>query len=393
MNPSRVGKVGEVGKHNPTNDPIESPQKTNLLGLSPTKMVDFFVAMGEKPFRAQQVLQWIHQHGVDDISQMTNISQALRSRLMACAVILAPTIVSQHDSVDGTRKWMIEIRPGQQVEAVWIPEGKRATLCISSQVGCILDCPFCSTGKQGFQRNLTAAEIIGQLWLAIRSFDGFNNPQTPTVSNVVMMGMGEPLLNVDNVIDAIQLMLNDLAYGLSKRRVTLSTAGVVPALDQLAEQTDVSLAISLHAPNDTLRNTLVPLNRRYPIATLLAAAQRYIARQSDTRRVVTIEYILLEDINDSLDLAQELAQLLKDFPCKINLIPFNAFPLSGFSRPSNNRIHRFAHHLTQAGFITTIRKTRGDDIDAACGQLVGQFADKPRRKQRYQQTVAQPLQL
>lgn len=360
--------------------------KVNLLGLSPSKMIDFFVTLGEKPFRARQVLQWIHQHGVNNIDAMTTISKALRTRLRSCAVITAPTIVSQQDSADGTRKWMMRVSGGSLIETVLIPENNRATLCISSQVGCRLDCSFCSTGKQGFQRDLTPAEIIGQLWLAIRSYDGFMNHkkyQQRTVTNVVMMGMGEPLLNFDHVVDAMQLMLNDLAYGLSKRRVTLSTAGVVPAIDRLGDVSEVSLAISLHAPNDALRNILVPLNRRFPIAELLAAARRYLDKQSDQRRVITIEYTMIAGVNDSTELAIELAKLLENFPCKINLIPFNPFSLSDYQKPSGNTVKRFAKILTDAGFMTTIRTTRGDDIDAACGQLVGQFLDKTKRKQRY----------
>ena len=269
------------------------------------------------------------------------------------------------------------------LRAVLIPEGDRATLCVSSQVGCSLDCKFCSTGKQGFQRDLTAAEIIGQVWLAINSYDGWQAGKGRVVTNVVMMGMGEPLLNFDNVVSSMELMCDDLAYGLSKRKVTLSTSGVVPALDRLAELSDVSLAVSLHAPNDAIRNEIVPINRRYPIAKLLDSARAYIDAQTDRKRVVTIEYTLLAGVNDQVEHAHELAALLKDYPCKINLIPFNDFPNSGFKRPSGNAVSRFWKVLMEAGFIVTVRTTRGDDIDAACGQLVGDVNDRTKRSARY----------
>ena len=359
------------------------PVLTNLLGLSREKMAEFMVSLGEKPFRAQQLLKWIHHNGVDDFDAMTNISKKFRDQLKALAEIRPPEVVTQQDSVDGTRKWAIRVEGGGLVEAVLIPDGDRATLCVSSQVGCSLDCSFCSTGKQGFQRDLTAAEIIGQVWLAIQSYDGFPSTNKRIVTNVVMMGMGEPLLNFDNVVDAISLMMDDFGYGISKRRVTLSTSGVVPAIDKLSEVCTASLAISLHAPNDELRSQLVPVNRRYPIAELLAACDRYIAKQTDTHRVVTVEYTLIAGINDRLDHARELTVLLKDFPCKINLIPFNPFPQSDYQRPSKNAVQRFWQILTDAGFVTTVRTTRGDDIDAACGQLVGQVADKTRRSERH----------
>ena len=371
----------------------DATPKINLLGLSRAKMIDFLVALGEKPFRAQQLLKWIHHFGVADFSAMTNISKSLRAHLQQCAEIIPPTIVTQQDSTDGTRKWAIRVSGGSLIETVLIPDGKRATLCVSSQVGCSLDCSFCATGKQGFQRHLTASEIIGQLWLAIRSYNGFAQGPERVVSNVVMMGMGEPLLNFDPVVDAMNLMLDDWGYGLSRRRVTLSTAGVVPALEKLAEVSEVSLAISLHAPNDALRNTLVPINRRYPIAELLTAARRYIDRQTDKHRTVTVEYTLIAGINDSVALAHELAVLLKDFPCKINLIPFNPFALSDYQRPSNNAIHRFAQVLINAGFVTTLRTTRGDDIAAACGQLAGQVLDRTQRSRRYQAISAEPVRV
>jgi 23S rRNA (adenine2503-C2)-methyltransferase len=389
--------------------------KTNLLGMPESRMRDYVVSLGEKPFRAKQLLKWIHQCGVDDFSKMTDLSKVFRARLMAEAEIRPPEIVSQEDSKDGTRKWVLRVSSGSCVETVYIPEKGRGTLCVSSQVGCSLDCSFCSTGKQGFQRDLTAAEIIGQVWLAVKSFDGFKSAQklnqkvaapplsenkvkpvpTPNtdhssiadevgrVSNVVMMGMGEPLMNFDNVVDSMNLMMEDMAYGLSKRRVTLSTSGVVPMLDKLGEVSDCSLAISLHAPNDELRNQLVPINRKYPIKMLLDSSLRYIKGLSDSKRVITIEYTLIDKVNDSLILAQELVELLRDVPCKINLIPFNPFPLSDYQRPSNNRIKAFQRVLNQAGFIAPVRTTRGDDIDAACGQLVGQVEDRTRRAERY----------
>jgi len=360
--------------------------KVNLLGLSRQQLENFFLELGEKRFRAQQVMKWVHHHGVRDFESMSNLGKALRDRLGELATISPPEIAEQQDSADGTRKWAIRVAGGALVEAVLIPEAGRATLCVSSQVGCSLDCKFCSTGKQGFQRDLTAAEIIGQVWLAIDSFDGWQAGKGRVVTNVVMMGMGEPLLNFDNVVTAMDLMTDDLAYGLSKRKVTLSTSGVVPALDRLAQFTDVSLAISLHAPNDTLRNQIVPINRRYPIKQLLQSARDYLDAQSDKKRVVTIEYTLMAGVNDQVQHAQELCVLLKDYPCKINLIPFNDFPNSGFSRPSGNAVSRFWQTLIDAGFIVTVRTTRGDDIDAACGQLVGEVVDRTRRSERYRQS-------
>ncbi len=357
--------------------------RVNLLGLSLRQMEQFFLDIGEKKFRAQQVLKWIHHAGVTDIGEMSNLGRVLREKLLAIAEVRPPEIVSQHDSSDGTRKWIIRVDGGGLIETVLIPEAGRATLCVSSQVGCSLDCSFCSTGKQGFQRDLTAAEIIGQVWLAIKSYDAFRSGSGRIVTNVVMMGMGEPLLNFDNVVAAMDLMLEDLAYGLSKRRVTLSTSGVVPALDRLAQVSEVSLAISLHAPNDELRNELVPINRKYPIALLLQSARNYIAAQRDSKRVVTVEYTLIAGVNDQPQQARDLAVLLRDFPCKINLIPFNAFPQSGYQRPSGNAVSRFWQVLVDAGFVVTVRTTRGDDIDAACGQLVGQVVDRTRRSERH----------
>lgn len=376
-----------VAKQPVTTEPQQS--KINLLGLSAEKLVDFFAVIGEKKFRATQVLKWIHQLGVDDFDQMTNLAKPLRTKLKEVAEIRAPEVVSQQDSVDGTRKWLIRVAGGSCVETVFIPEKDRGTLCVSSQVGCSLDCSFCATGKQGFNRDLTAAEIIGQVWIAAKSFGSLQPKADRVVSNVVMMGMGEPLLNFDNVVDAMNLMLHDFAYGLSKRRVTLSTSGVVPALDRLSDVTDVSLAISLHAPNDELRNELVPINRKYPIAMLLESAQRYIEKMPDNRRKLTIEYTLMDQVNDRAEHAHQLAELLRDIPCKINLIPFNPFENSGYRRVSNNSLHRFRDILNNAGFTTTVRTTRGDDIAAACGQLAGSVNDRTKRSERYQRKYDQ----
>lgn len=360
-------------------------EKVNLLGLSQQKLEAFFEEMGEKRFRAAQVLKWIHQMGVDSFDEMTNISKALRSKLAAKAEIKAPEVMQQLDSADGTRKFLIKVSGGSAIETVFIPDGERGTLCVSSQVGCSLDCSFCSTGKQGFNRDLTAAEIIGQVWIAAKSFGQFGEDRPRKITNVVMMGMGEPLLNFDNVVDSMNLMMHDNCYGISKRRVTLSTSGVVPALDKLDGLTDACLAISLHAPNDELRNELVPINKKYPIAMLLDSAKRYIDNLPDNRRKITIEYTLIDNVNDRPEHARELAQLLRDIPVKINLIPFNPFPMSDYKRVSNNSLRRFQDILTEEGYITTVRTTRGDDIDAACGQLAGNVNDRTRRSQRYQE--------
>lgn len=357
-------------------------EKINLLGLSKSKMEAFFQQVGEKSFRATQVLKWIHQNNVNDFEQMTNLSKSLREKLSAIAEVRPPKVISENISQDGTRKWIIEVSSGSRVETVFIPEGKRGTLCISSQAGCILDCSFCSTGKQGFNSNLTAAEIIGQVWIANRSLGAHQLPHERQITNVVMMGMGEPLLNFDNMIEALDLMMDDIAYGLSKRRVTVSTAGVVPAIDELGKHTDVSLAVSLHAPTNELRDQLVPLNKKYPIEELLAACQRYLDKLSD-RRHITIEYTLLAGVNDSIEQAKQLAVLLKKLSCKINLIPFNPFPHSGYEKPSINRVRKFQDILIDAGYTATVRTTRGDDIDAACGQLVGHIQDKTKRNERY----------
>ena len=365
---------------------IQQPrkEKVNLLGLSAYRLGDFFESLGEKRFRATQILKWIHQGGVDDFQAMSNISKDLRNKLQEVAEIRAPEVVSCHDSADGTRKWLIRVEGGSCVETVYIPEKDRGTLCVSSQIGCSLDCSFCSTGKQGFNRDLTSAEIIGQLWVAARSYGQFEPKAERRVTNVVMMGMGEPLMNFDNVVDAMNLMLDDNAYGLSKRRVTLSTAGVVPALEKLGDLTDVSLAISLHAPNDELRNELVPINRKYPIREFIDSARRYLDKMPDTHRKVTVEYTLIDHVNDRPEHAHQLAELLSELPCKINLIPFNPFPGSDYKRVSNNSLNRFRDILYQAGYTVTVRTTRGDDIAAACGQLAGEVNDRTKRSARYQ---------
>ncbi|UTW11792.1 23S rRNA (adenine(2503)-C(2))-methyltransferase RlmN [Marinobacterium rhizophilum] len=359
----------------------ESIAKTNLLGLSPAKLEAFFAELGEKRFRATQVLKWIHQLGAESFDEMTNISKALREKLKTVAEIRPPEVVSQDISKDGTRKWVIRVEGGSCVETVLIPEGPRRTLCISSQVGCSLNCSFCSTGKQGFNRNLTAAEVIGQVYIAIKSFGPMDPNGERQVTNVVLMGMGEPLLNFDNVVDSTQLMMDDNAYGLSKRRVTLSTAGVVPAIDKLREVSDVSLAISLHAPNNELRDILVPINQRYPIDQLIDACNRYLDGLND-RRVITIEYTMMAGINDQPQHARELVKVLRRVPCKLNLIPFNPFPNSGYERPSESAIQAFKQIMVTSNIITTVRRTRGDEIDAACGQLVGQVQDRTRRSQK-----------
>ncbi len=361
----------------------EGSAKMNLLGLPEAKLIAFFDSIGEKKFRAIQVMKWIHQFGADNFDDMTNVSKDLRAKLKNIAEIRPPEVVQQFDSTDGTRKFLIRVAGGNVIETVFIPDGDRGTLCVSSQVGCSLDCSFCATGKQGFNRDLTAAEIIGQVWIAAKSFGQLQANGPRMVTNVVMMGMGEPLLNFDNVVDSMNLMMHDNAYGISKRRVTLSTSGVVPQLDRLSQFTDACLAISLHAPNDELRNELVPINRKYPIAMLLDSAKRYIEAMPDTHRKITIEYTLIDQVNDRPHHAHELAELLRDVPVKINLIPFNPFNLSNYKRVSNNALRKFQDILMEAGYITTVRTTRGDDIDAACGQLAGQVNDITRRSERY----------
>lgn len=359
--------------------------KVNLLGHDLEHMKAFFTEMGEKSFRAVQVVKWIHQFGVDDFSQMSNISQTCRAKLEQIANIKAPEIAMEQKSDDGTIKWLMRLEGGNSIETVFIPEDNRGTLCISSQVGCALDCGFCSTARQGFNRNLSSAEIIAQLWIANHRLNsyagGSNRPKNGikrVITNVVLMGMGEPLLNFDNVVEAVHLMLDDNAYGLSKRRVTISTAGVVPALNRLREECDVSLALSLHAPNDKIRDTIVPLNKKYPIKELLEACLNYFHGDIKKKQFI-IEYVMLAGVNDSEKNARELALLLNKTPCKINLIPFNPFPDSDYESSKMQTIIRFRDILQQSGYVAMIRKTRGEDIDAACGQLAGKVKDKSKR--------------
>jgi len=351
----------------------------NLLGLDQEALKTLCAGLGEKPFRARQLLRWIHHAGVDDFGAMTDMSKPLRERLAENAAIVSPRVLRDTTAADGTRKWLIDVGTGNAIDTVFIPETSRGTLCVSSQAGCALECSFCSTGRQGFNRNLTTEEIIGQLWLANRSL-GRGVTEDRPISNVVMMGMGEPLANFDNVVAAIRLMLDDHAYGLSRRRVTLSTAGLVPGIDRLRNECPVSLAVSLHAPNDALRDELVPINRKYPIKELLAACLRYI--EVAPRGYVMFEYVMLTGVNDSVTQARELAALVKSVPCKINLIPFNPFPGIDYQRSSPEAIDRFRDVLMQTGLIATVRKTRGDDIDAACGQLAGQVQDRTKRVRR-----------
>jgi 23S rRNA (adenine2503-C2)-methyltransferase len=352
--------------------------RTNLLSLDRSALEAFFVGHGEKAFRARQVMKWVYHAGVLDFAAMTDLSKRQRETLASIATLLLPEIVSRRESRDGTVKWAVRVANGNLVETVLIPERGRNTLCVSSQVGCMLDCSFCSTGKQGFNGNLSTAEIVGQVWLAQRELAA----RGEAVTNVVLMGMGEPLLNFDNVVAATGLMMDDLAFGISKRRVTVSTAGVVPAIHRLAEVSDVSLAISLHAPDDALRDQLVPINRKYPIRELLEACRRYVGGLGE-RRSLTIEYTMLKGVNDSLAQARALAALLRDVRCKINLIPFNPFPASGYERPDMASVRAFQTSLMEAGYATMLRTTRGDDIDAACGQLVGRVDDRTRRQARY----------
>jgi 23S rRNA (adenine2503-C2)-methyltransferase len=351
----------------------------NLLGFTPAELQSFCTALGEKPYRAKQLLRWIHQAGVDTFDAMTDVSKAFRAQLAATATIAAPAVRRDTLAADGTRKWLLDVGTGNAIETVFIPERARSTLCISSQAGCALECSFCSTGRQGFNRNLSVAEIIGQLWIANRALPRDASTER-AVTNVVMMGMGEPLANFDNVVAAMQLMLDDGAYGLSRRRVTLSTSGLVPAIDRLAEACPVALAVSLHAPNDALRDELVPINRKFPIRVLMEACVRYLEKAP--RNFVMFEYVMLDGVNDSVAQARELTRVVADVPCKVNLIPFNPFPGSGYVRSPWERIERFRDVLVQANITTTIRRTRGDDIDAACGQLAGEVRDRTRRAAR-----------
>lgn len=353
-------------------------EKINLMNLTRPQMREFFKELGEKPFRADQLVKWIYHFGEDNFDNMTNINKALREKLKAVAEIKAPEVAVEQRSADGTIKWAMQVGD-QQVETVYIPEADRATLCVSSQVGCALACTFCSTAQQGFNRNLNVAEIIGQVWRASKIIGNFGVTGVRPITNVVMMGMGEPLLNVANVVPAMEIMLDDFAYGLSKRRVTLSTSGVVPALDKLSEMIDVALAISLHAPNDELRDELVPINKKYNIKMLIDSVNRYLAVSNANHGKVTIEYVLLDQVNDGTEHAHQLAEVLKNTPCKINLIPWNPFPEAPYAKSSNTRIDRFQKTLMEYGFTVTVRKTRGDDIDAACGQLAGDVIDRTKR--------------
>lgn len=348
----------------------------NLLDLDLQGLTAWFQDIGEKPFRARQVLRWLHQHGAEDFDQMTDLAKGLREKLRQLAQIRPPHLVAEQAAADGTRKFLLEVGPGNRVETVFIPETDRGTLCVSTQVGCALECRFCSTGRQGFNRNLTVAEILGQLWWANKAL-GRDPRGERIISNVVLMGMGEPLLNFDNVVTALSVMLDDHAYGLSRRRVTVSTSGIVPAMDRLRERMPVALAVSLHAPDDALRDQLVPINRKYPLRELMAACRRYVA--AAPRDFITFEYVMLEGVNDSPQHARALIELTRDVPCKFNLIPFNPFPDSGYRRSAPQVVRRFAADLQAAGLIATIRKTRGDDIDAACGQLAGEVEDRSRR--------------
>jgi len=354
-------------------------KKVNLLNFDRQGLRDYFASINEKPFRADQLMKWIYQAGESDFDAMTNMNKDLRAKLKNNCVIEAPVISEHQQASDGTIKFAMLLEGGQEVETVWIPETDRATLCVSSQVGCALECTFCSTAQQGFNRNLSVAEIIGQVW-RVATFIGMSKDTSKRpITNVVMMGMGEPLLNLKNVVPAMRIMLDDYGFGLSKRRVTLSTSGVVPALDMLGDQIDVALAISLHAPDNKLRDEIVPVNKKYPIEEFLAGVRRYLAKSKANQGKVTVEYVMLNHINDSTDQAHALAKVLADTPCKINLIPFNPYPGSPYTCSSNSRMDRFSKVLMDYNFTVVIRKTRGDDIDAACGQLVGDVVDRTKR--------------
>ena len=372
----------------------EPAKKVNLMNLTRAQMREFFAELGEKPFRADQLVKWIYHFGEDNFDNMTNLNKQLREKLKTMAEIKAPEVAVEQRSADGTIKWAMQVGD-QQVETVYIPEADRATLCVSSQVGCALACTFCSTAQQGFNRNLTVAEIIGQVWRASKIIGNFGVTGVRPITNVVMMGMGEPLLNVANVVPAMEIMLDDFAYGLSKRRVTLSTSGVVPALDNLSKMIDVALAISLHAPNDELRDEIVPLNKKYNIKTLIDSVNRYLSVSNANHGKVTIEYVMLDHINDHVEHAHQLAEVLKNTPCKINLIPWNPFPEAPYAKSSNTRIDRFQKTLMEYGLTVIVRKTRGDDIDAACGQLAGDVIDRTKRtaqKKQLGQGIADQIQ-
>jgi 23S rRNA (adenine2503-C2)-methyltransferase len=353
--------------------------KANLLDFDAAGMAGFFASIGEKPFRARQVLRWVHRMGESEFERMSDLAKSLRQRLAESAEVVPPRMIGDTTAADGTRKWLLDVGNANAVETVFIPEANRGTLCVSTQAGCTMACRFCSTGRQGFNRNLTTAEIVGQLWWSNRALGAVHGDER-AISNVVLMGMGEPLLNLENVLPALRLMLDDNGYGLSRRRVTVSTVGIVPMMDRLRDECPVALAVSLHAPNDSLRSRLVPINEKYPLAELLSACRRYLERAP--RDFVTFEYVMLDGVNDSDVCAHELVRLVADVPCKVNLIPFNPFPDSGFRRSPRDTVRRFADALNAAGIVTTTRKTRGDDIDAACGQLAGQVRDRTRRAPR-----------
>jgi 23S rRNA (adenine2503-C2)-methyltransferase len=400
-------------KNDVTDAPKTAPSQqgsVNLLGYSPLALTELCAQWGEKPFRAKQLQRWIHQRGCDDFAQMTDLAKSFREKLQTNAVIAAPAILSDHTSVDGTRKWLLDVGQGNAIEMVYIPEAKRGTLCVSTQAGCAVNCRFCSTGKQGFSRNLRLDEILGQLWLAnklvaqsglarmcdIESLDDeavdatdspkpYGQPFAQPISNVVFMGMGEPLQNYQPTLDAVLMMLDDNAYGLSRRRVTVSTSGVVPMMDRLGADCPTALAVSLHGSNDELRSHLVPLNKKYPLAELMQACKRYL--KVAPRDFITFEYCMLDGVNDKPEHAKELVRLVADVPCKFNLIPFNPFPESGLKRSANPAIKVFATILVDAGIVTTIRKTRGDDIDAACGQLAGDVQDRTKLAERNQKQI------
>nr|WP_294110620.1 bifunctional tRNA (adenosine(37)-C2)-methyltransferase TrmG/ribosomal RNA large subunit methyltransferase RlmN [Providencia sp.] len=371
--------------------PEKNNQKINLLDLNRKEMREFFVQLGEKPFRADQVMKWIYHYCYDDFEQMTDINKVLRTKLQAIAEIRAPEVSEEQRSSDGTIKWAIAVGD-QQVETVYIPEDDRATLCVSSQVGCALECKFCSTAQQGFNRNLRVSEIIGQVWRAAKIIGSLKSSGRRPITNVVMMGMGEPLLNLNNVVPAMEIMLDDFGFGLSKRRVTISTSGVVPALDKLGDMIDVALAISLHAPTDDIRDDIVPINKKYNIETLLASVNQYLTKSNANSGRVTIEYVMLDHVNDSVEQAHQLAECLKNTPSKINLIPWNPFPGAPYGRSSNSRIDRFSKVLMEYGFTTIVRKTRGDDIDAACGQLAGDVIDRTKRTLK-KRLVGEPIEV
>ncbi|HEX4918724.1 MAG TPA: 23S rRNA (adenine(2503)-C(2))-methyltransferase RlmN [Limnobacter sp.] len=366
-----------------------SAQPDNLLEYSVPELVQWCAALGEKPFRAKQLAKWIHQSGVADFEAMTDLAKNFRQTLLQQACVVAPDIISDHVSRDGTRKWLFDVGNGDAVETVFIPEERRGTLCVSSQAGCAVNCRFCSTGKQGFSRNLSTAEIVAQLWKAnvlLKESGAHQYLQERPVTNVVMMGMGEPLLNYDALVPALQLMLDDVAYGLSRRRVTVSTSGVVPFMDRLSQDCPVALAVSLHAPNDTLRDHLVPLNKKYPLKELLEACLRYL--KFAPRDFITFEYVMLDGVNDKPEHALQLLDIARVVPCKFNLIPFNPFPESGLHKSTSPAIATFVDILSQGGVVTTVRKTRGDDIDAACGQLAGEVRDRTRVRERLAQVVS-----